>query len=103
MAVHRLKFNPEAFRDIVEAPKYYENQKKGLGLRFRASVKGKLLLIRESPLIYALKYGDVRFALVDFFPYSIHFNVDQQESVIQVHAVLCRYRDPVKFWKGFED
>jgi mRNA-degrading endonuclease RelE of RelBE toxin-antitoxin system len=103
MAVYRLKFTPEAFKDIAEASEYYEKQKKGLGKRFRALVKDKLMLVRESPLIYALKYGDVRFALVDFFPYSIHFNINQPDHIIQVHAVLCHYRDPIKFRKGFED
>lgn len=86
MAVYRLKFTPEAFKDIADASEYYEKQKKGLGQRFRALVKGKLMLVRESPLIYALKYGDVRFALVDFFPYSIHFSINQPDYIIQIHA-----------------
>lgn len=103
MAAYRLKFTPEAFKDILDASEYYERQKKGLGKRFRMLVRGKLMLFRESPLIYALKYGDVRFALVDFFPYSIHFSVIQPNHIVQVHAVLCQYRDPMKFWKGFED
>lgn len=103
MAVYRLKFTPEAVRDLTDASDYYEKQKKGLGRRFRALVKDKLILVREFPLIYALKYGDVRFALVDFFPYSIHFSVNQRDHIIQVHAVLCQYRDPMKFWKGFQD
>lgn len=103
MAVYRLKLTPEAFKDITDASEYYEKEKKGLGKRFRALVKGKLTLVRESPLIYALKYGDVRCAIVDFFPYSIHFSINQPHHIIQIHAVLCQYRDPMKFWKGFED
>lgn len=103
MAVYKLKFTPEAVKDIIEAAAYYEDQKRGLGKRFRSFVKGKLVLIKESPFIYELKYGDVRFAMVDFFPYSIHFTVRQPARIIQIHAVLCQYRDPMKFWKTFED
>lgn len=103
MAFYRLKFTPEAYQDIANASEYYEKQKTGLGKRFRVLLKDKLMMIRESPLIYALRYADVRFALVDFFPYSIHFSVNQRNNIIQVHAVLCQYRDPMKFWKGFED
>ncbi|MBO9616796.1 MAG: type II toxin-antitoxin system RelE/ParE family toxin [Dyadobacter sp.] len=103
MGVYKLKFTPEAVEDITEAAAYYEDQKQGLGKRFRSFVKGKLVLIKESPLIYELRYGDVRFAPVDFFPYSVHFTVDKSERIIQIHAVLCQYRNPVKFWKGFED
>lgn len=103
MAGYRLKFTPEAVKDIKEAAAYYEDRRPGLGKRFRSFVKGKLVLVKESPLIYEIKYGDVRFAIVDFFPYSIHFTVNQPGRTIQIHAVLCQYRDPMKFWKGFED
>ncbi|OJV17511.1 MAG: hypothetical protein BGO21_13685 [Dyadobacter sp. 50-39] len=102
MAAYRLKFTPEAILDISEASEYYESEKPGLGRRFKALVKGKLILIKESPLIYEVKYGDVRFAMVDFFPYSIHFTVNSPAHIIQVHAVLCQYRNPSKFWKGFD-
>jgi hypothetical protein len=40
--------------------------------------------------------------MVDFFPYSVHFTVGQPTRTIQIHAVLCQYRDPMKFWKAFE-
>lgn len=103
MAGYRLKFTPEAVMDISEAAAFYEKEKRGLGKRFKSLIKGKLVLIKESPLIYELKYGDVRFAMIDFFPYSIHFTIDKAQRVIQIHAVLCQYRNPVKFWKGFED
>lgn len=103
MAVYRLKFTPEAYQDINIASKYYETQKRGLGKRFRMLVKSKLLLIKASPLIYEVKYSTVRFALVEFFPYSIHFSVNQHDQIVQIHAVLCQYRDPMKFWKGSKD
>jgi plasmid stabilization system protein ParE len=98
MAFYRLKFTPEAVRDIKSASDYYEDCQKGLGKRFRSEVKSKLVRVKQSPLIYAVRYGEVRFALTEIFPYSIHYTVSDTRQQIQIHAVLCDYRSPEKFW-----
>ena len=102
MAVYKLKFTPEAVSDIAEAAAYYDRLLPGLGKRFRAEVKHKLILIKEIPQIYALRYGDVRFALTDVFPYSIHFTIQAHVSTVQIHAVLCQFENPETSWKDFE-
>lgn len=102
MAIYRLTFTPEAVDDISSAAKYYEEQQQGLGKRFRSMVKNKLLSIRETPHAYAIRYDIVRFALVDIFPYSIHFIIHDETRTVRVYAVLCQYRNPMDFWKGFD-
>jgi hypothetical protein len=94
MAGYKLKFTPEAVNDIAFAAEYYDNCRPGLGKRFRSEVKHKLVLIKEIPQIYACRYGDVRFALTDVFPYSIHFSINEAMRIVQVHAVLCQFDNP---------
>ncbi|SKB99894.1 type II toxin-antitoxin system RelE/ParE family toxin [Dyadobacter psychrophilus] len=101
MAVCKLKFTPEAVKDITQAAEYYEECQKGLGKRFRSEVKRKLVLVKEIPRIYTLRYGEVRFALIDIFPYSIHFSINEKGQVVQVHAVLCQFENPETSWKNF--
>jgi hypothetical protein len=46
----------------------------------------------------AIRYDYIRTALLDTFPYMIHFSVDDDKKIITVLAVLHTARDP-KVWK----
>ena len=93
---YKLVVKPEAELDILESAKWYENQQKGLGIRFVNSIDKKILNILENPLKYQVRYKETRFALVKRFPFSIHFLVE--EDKIQILAVLSTHRNP-QIWK----
>ncbi|WP_374760288.1 type II toxin-antitoxin system RelE/ParE family toxin [Dyadobacter diqingensis] len=94
---YQLRFTPESLQDITDAAEYYEYHSKGLGLKFKSEVKRKLILVKRSPLLYALRYNNVRVALTEIFPYSIHFSVYENIQTVQIHAVLSQFRKPVEF------
>ena len=102
MTEYHLKFTPEALQDIIEAANYYEDCKKGLGKRFRNEIKRKLIWIKEAPFVYAVRYKNVRFILTETFPYTIHFTIQENRQIIEVHAVLSQFRNPDKFWKDYD-
>lgn len=102
MALYKLKFTPEAIDDIAGAAEYYDECQQGLGKRFRSEVKRKLKLIKEIPRIYTLRYGEVRFALLDVFPYAIHFSINEEKQIVQIHAILCQFENPYTAWKNFQ-
>jgi len=94
--VFKLLFTPEARKDIADAARYYEEKLQGLGRRLKKDVRDKLLLIKDNPYAYSIRYGQVRIASVKKFPYSIHFVVYGQN--IFVYAFLSDYRDPEQYW-----
>lgn len=73
---------------------WYELQQQGLGLDFLDCVDVSLARIRRSPEIYPVVLGSLRRCVVERFPFSIYFEIDKVEIVIQ--AVFDNRRDPRK-------
>jgi plasmid stabilization system protein ParE len=89
---------PVAKQDIKEAAAWYNERQPGLGKRFTAYVRKTVHYIRQNPNAVAIRYDNIRTALLDTFPYMIHFSVDDDKKIITVLAVLHTARDP-KIWE----
>ena len=61
--------------------------KKGLGHKFLAEVRNKNSLLRQNPLAYAIRYGNVRTANLDIFPFMIHFTIEEHDTLL-ISAIL---------------
>ncbi len=94
---YSLIVKPEAELDTLKSAKWYEKRQKNLGVRFLEEVEEKLNLITQNPLHYQVRYKDTRLALVEHFPYAIHFILE--ENKIIVLAVLGTREDPEKWHK----
>lgn len=79
---------PLAKLDIAEAADWYNAKQKGLGKRFTNEVRSKVLFIRENPLASAVRYDDTHCAVLDVFPFMIHYTVDEPNKTIIVAAVF---------------
>ena len=84
---------PSAKKDIREAAKWYEKQQRGIGKRFLAEVRKKNQQLNRNPFAYAIRYGNVRTAIVDIFPYMIHFTIESGNSIL-ISAVLHTSLNP---------
>ncbi len=87
-----------ALLDIKDAAFWYNSKQLHLGKEFTQKVRQKIGLIRKSPDIYVVRYDDVHTAIVDVFPFMIHFAVDSERNTIVVFAVLHTSRSPDS-WK----
>jgi plasmid stabilization system protein ParE len=83
---------PFAKRDISEAAKWYNSKQKGLGKRFTQEVRSKVLFIQENPEATALKYDKTRCAVLDVFPFMVHYIIENNK--ILVTAVFHTSLDP---------
>ena len=99
MKRYKLRITPEALLEIQKAIDYYNDCAKGLGKRFYLDLEEQFTLIKKNPFARAIRYDDVRFALLDRFPYGAHFTIDEPSKTVEIHAVLSQYRDPDKHWK----
>ena len=93
---YELIIKPEAEQDIQEAAQYYQLQKSGLGMDFLLAVDDSLEKIQRNPHSYAIRYQDVRTALLVRFPFLVHYLVES--STIFVLAVIHSSRNP-RSWK----
>ncbi|MGJ3235692.1 type II toxin-antitoxin system RelE/ParE family toxin [Marivirga sp.] len=79
---YALIVRPEAELDILESSQWYEEKQENLGLRFLDEVEDKIRLITQNPLHYQVRYKNIRLALLNHFPYAIHFLVDQNSVIV---------------------
>ncbi len=88
---------PLAKEDVREAAKWYNKRQEGLGKRFTAEVREKVHFIRQNHTASNVRYDGVRIAVLNVFPFLVHYSVDENNKTIIVSAVLHTSRDP-KIW-----
>lgn len=99
MAGYKVLYAPEALNEIKEVVDYYNSESKGLGARFKTSLLVEIKAVKARPLSRSFRYDDVRFAVVQKFPYAAHYTVDQQSKFIKIQAVLAFARDNEANWR----
>lgn len=87
-----------AKQDIKEAAKWYNERQPGLGKRFTQHIRQKVKFIHQNPKAVDIRYDDTRTAVLDVFPYMIHFTIDEENKLVIISAVLSTQRDP-DLWK----
>jgi plasmid stabilization system protein ParE len=88
----RLVVRSRAEQDLVDAQKWYEEQRSGLGEEFRITVDGLISRILERPRLYPEVYRKVRRAVMRRFPYLLYFILT--DDVVVVIGCLHSRRNP---------
>jgi plasmid stabilization system protein ParE len=97
MQSYKIRISIDAISDIQEATDWYNNQVPKLGTRFRETTKKQINLLKKGALNHGVRYGNVRCALIEKFPFLIHFTVDEKSQIVEVFAVFHTSRNP-KIW-----
>jgi hypothetical protein len=92
----KLRMLSVAREEFLEAVRYYNGQREGLGFEFAGEVKNTLLRISGFPEAWPLLSERSRRCLVKRFPYAILYRFDKQ--YILVVAIMHMSRDP-KRWQ----
>jgi len=100
--MYKLIIMPVAQQDIKEAAVWYNSKQKGLGKRFTGHVRHKLNYILQNPYIAAIRYDDIHTAVLDVFPFMIHYSIEESEQVVVVYAVLHTSRNPDIWSTGYQ-
>lgn len=85
---------PPTKEDIKEAAIWYDNRQKGLGRRFTAQVREKVRYICQHPQAAPIRYDAIRTAVLDIFPFMIHYTLDEQQQIAIITGVFHTSRDP---------
>jgi len=88
---------PLAKQDIRDAAIWYNEQQPDLGKRFIQFIRSKVKRISENPQLYVVRYHAVRTAVVDVFPFMIHFLVNESDRTILIIAILHTSQSPEKW------
>ena len=90
---------PAAGKELIDAAAFYERQRQrpGLGDRFIDEVERVIALLTEHPELGAGVGQDVRFIVLDRFPFRLVYAVE--DSAIRIIAVAHQKRRP-DYWHG---
>jgi len=86
-----LKRHPLVRADLQSAYDWHEDKLPGLGGEFREDFFHACRKLGQSPLLYAVRFANVRCLNLDRFPYGIFYIVRPDE--LRVLAVLHASRD----------
>ncbi len=67
------RITPEAQADILEAARFYESEREGLGVDFLDEFERACIQVRENPLLFTLVDDPVRRVLLRRFPYGVFY------------------------------
>lgn len=96
MLKDQLVITPRAIKEIQNAVDYYNSKQNGLGKRFYQDVKRQFSAVSKNPFSRAVRYSDIRFAVLDKFPYAAHYSVEANLVIVQ--GVISMYMDPETSW-----
>lgn len=85
---------PEAKSDIYDAASWYNSKRRGLGKRFTSQVRKRVKGLCVHPEMAAVKYDHTRCAVLDGFPFMIHFVIDKDSKTLIVVALFHTSRSP---------
>jgi hypothetical protein len=93
----RFDFHHEALDELQDAARRYNLNRKGLGLRFIASVEETIDRILEAPSRWKILEADVRRCLTRVFPYAVLYTVEP--DFILIIAIMHCHREP-GYWRS---
>jgi plasmid stabilization system protein ParE len=83
----------KAFQEIENARDYYENNQLNLGTSFTNEVFSILEILESNPLLFPVKFENIREAVIKKFPFVVIFEVLPNDEII-VLSVFHFRRNP---------
>lgn len=97
--MYKVQLLPSAKLDIKQSADWYNEQQKGLGKRFTSTVRSNVKSIQQNPRTFSIRYDQTHTALVDVFPFMIHYIINEEKQLIIISNVLHTSRNP-KNWSN---
>lgn len=94
---YRVVFIEGVDYDIADATEWYENQQKGLGLKFISDWENTINYVTNEPLAFEIKFKAFRQAGFKTFPFLIIFELEN--NTVKIYSVIHAKRFPSKRYK----
>ena len=77
---YKILYFDEALDNVKESKKWYKEQKNGLQNVFASSIKSAIIRVQANPLVFAVRYRNIRIAHPYNFPLVFIFILMNRES-----------------------
>lgn len=92
----KVVFHPEAWEEMLESARFYEEREEGLGWEFLGAVQDTTRRIEAFPLAGPVERADIRKGFVSGFPFTVLYQLHTDR--IHIAAVMHQHRRP-GYWK----
>ena len=99
LPVYNVRFSSEIAVHLQIAIDYYDQLSPGLGEKFLSEFEIQIVGVSQNPHGRAIRYDDVRFALISRFHYAIHYYIREPNKEVVAFALYSTYIDPETNWK----
>ena len=84
----------EALLDLKEAKNWYKSININLDKRFSRIIGKTIIRISENPFLFPEKYNQIRVAVVNKFPYTVQYLVENETNKVIIVAIFHDKREP---------
>ena len=88
----------DAEKDLDEIIAWYEKEQAGLGNSFIKYFESAIRIIANNPNIFQAVYRDARHVMLEKFPYSVYYYINEIKKEIIIYTVIHQHRNQ-KIWK----
>jgi mRNA-degrading endonuclease RelE of RelBE toxin-antitoxin system len=97
MTKYTIVADPRVKEDLKEAKEYLNARRKGYGKKFLDEYRKTLNHLQKNPF-FEVRYNTIHCLPLKTFKYMVHFEVNEQEKIVHIYAVLSTYLDPSKHY-----
>ena len=90
-------FHPEAYDEMIQSARFFEERSEGLGSDFLAAAEETTRRIEQTPEAGPVDRANIRKRLVSGFPFTILYEI--QPDRIFIAAVMHQHRRPY-YWRS---
>jgi hypothetical protein len=80
-----VRIRDNAFNDLQDTIDYYNSKQHGLGKHFYILFEHALEILKINPY-FQIRFDSIRSLPLRKFPYSIYFDVDQKNNIVNIYA-----------------
>ena len=90
-----IYYSEEARLDLLEAIKWYNGINISLGRRQKREIKNVEKNIKVNPAFASIKYKNIRTIACKVFPYSVHYEIDENQNRILIVSIFHFSKEPI--------
>jgi len=94
---YNLVNRPAVSVDIISSVDYYKHISPKLAKQFLFRIREAKTVLQRSPLLFQIKYKDVRTLHLKQFPYHIHYIINEEQKQVVILAIIHAYRNPTDY------
>lgn len=85
---YKLYFHPKAEEEWISVIDFYNDKKENLGFEVFQEIENYLEILKERPLQFQKRFGNIRVLFTKRFHFGIHYTIQEELKEINIISIL---------------